>query len=235
LQHVDLITVRDEASRAELAAIGVTKPPIEVTADAVLSINPVSLDRGQTILAAAGVDMHRRRIGICVRDWKGMTHHQVEIAAAADALQKKWDAQIVFIPMQFPDDIKAGTAIQQRMTGKATVLQEHYSMVELMSLIGSMDVLLGIRLHALVFAALMMVPETAISYDPKIDRFIDMIGEHLCGDLNSVTAAQLIADMDRKLEARQPAADVLEHVERLRELSLRNAHLALNIIEKQRM
>lgn len=40
-----------------------------------------------------------------------------------------------------------------------------------MSLIGNLDLLIGIRLHALIFAALMHVPFIGISYDPKIDSF----------------------------------------------------------------
>ena len=78
----------------------------------------------------------------------------------------------------------------------------------------------------------MHVPVTAISYDPKINNFIDLIGERLCGTMETVTADMLIVDLDKKLTMGQLAPSVLIRINQLRELSLRNAYLALKVIEK---
>lgn len=232
LQKVDMITVRDEASKAELESIGVTKPHIEVTADAVLSINPVDKKIGFRLLEKNGVTGIGTKIGICVRDWKDAITYKKEIASAADRLHENRDATIIFIPMQYPDDIKASQDIQQMMSAPSVLLNKAYSTTELMSVIGCMDAILGIRLHALVFAALMHIPETAISYDPKIDSFIDLIGEHLCGTLDTVNADMLFNDLNRKLTLIHPDATIINKVKGLHDLSLRNAFLALTVIEK---
>jgi polysaccharide pyruvyl transferase WcaK-like protein len=135
--------------------------------------------------------------------------------------------------MQFPDDISAAEDICKLMHKEAVILREGYTTVELMSIIGCMDVLLGIRLHALIFSSIMHVPVSAISYDPKINNFIDLIGEKLCGDMDTVTADMLIDDLSQKLSFGQMAPPVLARVKELRELSLRNAYLALRVIEKK--
>lgn len=85
-------------------------------------------------------------------------------------------------------------------------LDDDYSIEELMSIIGNMDVLLGMRLHALIFSALMHVPFLGISYDPKIDNFLALIGQkpstsvqHMDGEkLYNDTCRILFPDLHRK-------------------------------------
>ncbi|MCI1822363.1 MAG: polysaccharide pyruvyl transferase CsaB [Megasphaera sp.] len=232
LERVDMIGVRDEESKKELISIGVLTPPIEVTADAVLSANPVDKKLGFLLLKKYAITGIRPKIGIAIRNWKNLSHYKIEVAKAADVLQERYNANIVFVPMQFPDDIRAAEDVCGFMKREAIILKEQYTTVELMSIIGCMDVLLGIRLHALIFASIMHVPVTAISYDPKINNFIDLIGERLCGTIETVTADMLIVDLDKKLTMGQLAPSVLIRINQLRELSLRNAYLALKVIEK---
>ena len=231
LQRVTVIGVRDTDSKAELAALGVTVPPIHVTADAVLSMHPVDKQIGFYLLKKAGVTGVRRRIGIAVRDWKELDGFKKEIAKAADELQKKYDARIIFIPMQYPADVHAGADIASMMKTEAVVLKERYNTVEFMSLIGCMDAVIANRLHALVFASIMQVPAAAISYDPKIDSFIQLIRDKLCGTVKTVTAQQLVADVSEKLEAGQIAPEIKAHLNHLRRQSMRNAYLAVRVIE----
>lgn len=231
LQRVTVIGVRDADSKAELASLGVTVPPIHVTADAVLSMHPVDKQIGFYLLKKAGVTGIRRRIGIAVRDWKGMEAFKQEIAKAADVLQTTYDARIIFIPMQYPADVRAGEDIAKAMKTEAVVLKEQYNTVEFMSLIGCMDAVIANRLHALVFASIMQVPAAAISYDPKIDSFIQLIGDTLCGTVENVTAQQLVKNVAGKLEAGQISPEIKAHLNHLRRQSMRNAYLALRVIE----
>ena len=55
--RVDLITIRDQASRDDFLAMGVNRPPLVVTADPVLALNPAQLDiaDGAELLA----ELHR--------------------------------------------------------------------------------------------------------------------------------------------------------------------------------
>ena len=231
LQKVSVISVRDSDSKKELAALGVTAPPVHVTADAVLSMHPVDKKIGFYLLKKAGVEGIRTRIGIAVRDWQGMREYKEEIAKAADELQQTLDARIVFIPMQYPADVAAGRDIAALMKTEAVVLEEGYNTVEFMSLIGCMDAVIANRLHALVFAAIMEVPATAISYDPKIDSFIHLIGETVCGSVADIRAGDVVRDVAKNVKAGGLAPDVKARLNHLRRQSLRNAYLALRVIE----
>lgn len=74
----------------------------------------------------------------------------------------------MFIPMQYPEDVKAAEKIAQKMQKDVIILNEEYNTSELLSIVGNLDLLMGIRLHALIFAGVMGVPMIGISYDPEI-------------------------------------------------------------------
>ena len=58
------------------------------------------------------------------------------------------------------------------MVTRFAVSSIKYLTDEMLSIIGNMDVLVGVRLHALIHAAIMDVPMIAVSYDPKINSFM---------------------------------------------------------------
>lgn len=97
------------------------------------------------------------------------------LARAADYLKKKLDARIVFIPMQMSSsqqqqDEKISAEIIEKMRYKkyACILNSNkYKMDELKGIYGQMNLILGVRFHALVFACSMEKPIVAISYSPK--------------------------------------------------------------------
>jgi polysaccharide pyruvyl transferase CsaB len=196
--HVGLITVRDEGSLGELAALNITKPHIEVTADPVLAIHPVDKGIGRTILKAYDADGAKPIVGISVREWRAWKHYKEVIAQAADTIASELGARVVFLPMQYPEDVKVAESIAARTKEKTIVLNDEYATSELLSIVGNMDLLIGVRLHALIFAGVMGVPMIGISYDPKVDRFLNSIGEKVVGDLKNVTVEGLMVEVREK-------------------------------------
>ena len=135
--------------------------------------------------------------------------------------------------MQFPDDVRAARTIAAMTKEPCTVLKDEYTTSEFLSLVGNMDLMLGIRLHALIFAGVMGVPMLGISYDPKIDRFLASIGEEPVGDLRDVTAAELMNEIRRKWNDKQTFRQQnAELLGKLRDMAARNAELALNLAHK---
>ena len=82
VNRVQLITVRDHGSLAELSRLGIRRPRIEATADAVLAIHPVDREAGRLILTANRAEGARPVVGISVRDWCGWTQYK-EIGRAS--------------------------------------------------------------------------------------------------------------------------------------------------------
>ena len=231
--HVDLITVRDEGSLRELARLGINKTIIECTADPVLAIHPVGREAGRAIFKAYHADGARPVLGISVREWQGWRHYKEVLAEVSDMVVRELGARVVFIPMQFPDDVRAAQAIAALTKEECTVLKDEYTTSEFLSLVGNMDLVLGIRLHALIFAGVMGVPMLGISYDPKIDRFLASIGEEPVGNLKDVTAEELMAEIRRKWNDKQTFRQKNgELLAELRDLAAHNAELAVNLAHK---
>ncbi|MBO4400394.1 MAG: polysaccharide pyruvyl transferase CsaB [Selenomonadaceae bacterium] len=230
LNRVNLITVRDHGSLEELQRLNITRPPVYCTADPVLAIKPVPLDAGKNILARYQIQKSGKIIGVSVRRWIDWQNCQSALAQALDKLAGETGAQIIFIPMQFPNDIQAARETAALMKNPAAVLDEEFSTAEILSLVGNLDALIGIRLHALIFAGVMSVPMLGISYDPKIDRFLDSIGEKPVGNLSDVTAEKIFDAVTSKLSAGNFHNESL--LKNLRELARQNARLALELLRK---
>ena len=233
LNRVNLITVRDKGSLDELRRLKITKPKIFCTADPVLALNSVPLNFGKKILTRHNVTFDSTpKIGVAVRHWIDWDKCRNEIAAALDKLAEKISAQIVFIPMHFPEDIKAAKSIVQLMKSPCTVIEEELLTAESLSVIGCMDVLISIRLHALIFAGVMGIPMLGISYDPKIERFLDSINEKPLGKLQDITADKIFAETVKRLDAGKNFRNESRFAN-LRELSLKNAKLAFELLSSE--
>jgi polysaccharide pyruvyl transferase CsaB len=232
---VDLITVRDEGSLEELTRLRVVNPPICVTADPVLAMHQVDKELGRRILRSAGVEGTAPIIGISVREWKDWKHYKDVLIQAADQLAAEFGARIVFLPMQWPEDCAVSRRMASRTKQAAIVLGEEYTTSELLSLVGNFDMLIGIRLHALIFAAVMHVPMVGISYDPKIDRFLESLGECHAGTLQDIAVDSLV-DKVRQLWPNSTNVNryKAEHSKCLRDKAFQNAELALELISQRK-
>jgi len=232
-QKVSRITVRDYGSLTELQNLAVTRPPVEVTADPVLAIHPVDHGLGRAILTKYKAAGAKPVVGISVREWCGWQSYKKVIAAATVQIMREFDARVVFLPMQYPEDVKTAQTIAAMAGEPMIVLREEYTTSELLSIVGNLDLLISIRLHGLIFAGVMGVPMVGISYDPKIDRFLDSVGDRPVADLQTVTVENLMAAVREKWARRKDLPRANEaRIAELRRLASRNAELALELIEK---
>lgn len=226
-------TVRDEGSLTELAGLGVALHKVSVTADPVLALSPAGLEIGREILDRMGLQEEGPLIGVAVREWQGREHFKNTFAAVADRLVLELGARIVFLPMQCPDDLHASRLVAGRMKQAHAMLGVKADTQELLSIVGNLDLLVGVRLHALIFAAVMDIPFLGVSYDPKIDRFLETLGEKPVGSLDSLTGDSLFARVQQSLADRSAKEQRRQRVGELRQQALFNAERAIDLIRKK--
>ena len=132
--------------------------------------------------------------------------------------------------MQPSFDVVAAEEIADLTAGiDCTLLKDQYSTRQLLSLVGCTDLLIGIRLHALIFAGVQNVPLIGISYDPKIDRFLDSIGEVPVGDIESIRAEDIERAALDKLQNNKSSISESKIWKALKDKASLNAELALDL------
>ncbi len=231
-RQADLITVRDDGSLDDLKSMGFDPAAIHVTSDAVFSLPEGRKQEGLRLLEKLGVDPSRPLVGFALRHWKGEKRFVREFARAADELKKRFQAQIVFVPLQFPADGELSNQVAEAMENRRDVfiLDQKCSTQGYQDLISCLHLLIGMRLHALVFAAINDVPFMAIPYDPKVDRFVDGMKGTVVDTIGQVTAEELTA-MAEKLwnsDGRQGR----EQIRALREEARANIGRALALLAR---
>lgn len=201
--RVNAITVRDPDSKEELAVMGVTRPPVYVTADPVLGLDPSLIDRekGWEILSDLGIGSGPV-VGISVRPWKGMDGYKKAVAKAADDLAAQgW--QVLLVPMHRPRDTGTCREVVELMHKEAFLLDNEAGHMDLLNVTANLDLAIGMRLHFLVFSAISGVPLVGIPYDPKVNRFLQAVGlptglnaEDLKYNELTLRIKQVLADRD---------------------------------------
>lgn len=169
------ITVRDQASKRALSDLGLDPEKIAVTADP--SFRWPGIHKKTSV--PVQIDAPKPYLGIALRNWDLGPASDSWEGRAAEAIDDYLDLQegsAVFIPFQkgedrASNDLEIANRIygQLRNRQRAVVLNGDLSSAEIFSVISRCDVLLGMRLHAIIFAALNGVPIVGLAYDPKIN------------------------------------------------------------------
>ncbi len=232
LNRVNMITVRDEESGGLLEAIGVSKPPVKVTADPVLGLELKRewVEKGRRILAGLGLEPGKLA-GVSVRPWPGQETVISRIAGLAEWLDSRgW--RVVLLPFHRRVDREACLQVAARTTAGVTVVNDEMSVGELAGVCAHLGLAVGMRLHFLVFASLAGVPPVAIAYDPKVERFLERLGLQTALPVEGLTLRGLQGKVEyviNNLEALRE--QVAQRVEVLRRESRLTAELALDLIE----
>jgi len=190
-EGVRAVTVRDGESVQDLRNMGVRRT-IEITADPVLGLHPgdISLAEGAGLLARHGITLDGPVVGVAVRPIPGRSTWQTRLVQACDNLVRA-GMQVVFIPMQYPADLDISKRLGACMHEPYTVINEQLTVTQMLSLVGNLDLLVGMRLHALIFAAVTGVPPLGIVYDPKVERFLNRLGIPNAGTPQDLSSDEL--------------------------------------------
>lgn len=236
--HAAGITVRDQASAELLAEIGVTVPPIEVTADPAFALDPSPVSEVEAIFKRENLAENLPFVGVALRAW-GEEPEKIatQYAQLLDALSGHISERILLIPMQMPNDLDfARRVVQQTRHPEAySFLKNAYSPEEVLGVVARMQSVVAMRLHTLIFAARACVPAFALSYDPKVTSLMHRLGlEQECVDWSNFETEPTAQRIAKMLSMRSSHSLHLQELKpQLETLALRNAERAIEILDQR--
>jgi polysaccharide pyruvyl transferase WcaK-like protein len=153
---------------------------IHTVADPAFLVEP-DMEAADAILSENGL-AGREIIGVCLRPWPGHEGWQAELCQGIGRAAAEIGAGVAAIPMQEPDDLACGDipgAVVVKNVGGPRAVK---------GLISRCGLVVGMRLHSLIFAAGESTPFLPIVYDPKVGSFARSAGVEMGLSLDVVTA-----------------------------------------------
>ena len=219
---VDIITLREPDSQAELQAMGVTKPRILLTADPALTLSAATEDETDSVLLRSGIPPHGRYLCFALRRWPGFEEAVPAIRAAAAYAYEAYGLTPVFLSVEKHLDPGAGRMAAEGLTVPHCFLDDAGKAGTIIGALSRMEAVVSMRLHALIFAAGQGIPLVGIVYDPKVSAFLRYIGQEQFEDLSTLGEEGLCRMIDRAVEQSRDTAAQAEAVRRLREMERGN-------------
>jgi polysaccharide pyruvyl transferase CsaB len=231
---VDVITLREEASGLELKALGVTKPEIIVTADPALGLEPADNVETESILSKEKISTDKPLIGFFIRKWVGYDKYSQIVAEAADYIEENYNSKAVFIPLHFPSDLSIAEDIASKMKHDPFILRDMYSVDKLLGIMKRLDLVLGMRLHALIYSVSISVPLIGLIYDPKVQGFLEYVDQPSAGNVADLELESLEKLIDEVWKNKtEIALQLKEGNILLKQKAFENAEIAIKLLKKQ--
>ena len=115
---------------------------------------------------------------------------------------------------------------------KANVSLFEGDSAEVLSAITNARAALGMRLHALIFAAAAGVPSVGIVYDQKVSAFFEMLEESRTVDCEQLDEAMLERHLEAILQDDSAAQRTRASAARLKQQAAQNAIAACALLER---
>lgn len=223
------VTLRDPGSLAELQSMGVTRPKLILAADPTVNLPCAEETAVKSALFSEGITDDTPRVAFAIRKWKGEGKYD-EFARAADLIAERFGVTVTFVPMEYERDLPVAREIASRMKHPSSVIERQHDVFAVIGILSRMKLIVGMRLHSLVFGAGQGVPIIGISYDSKVTRFMEYIGGEFCLPYETVTAEDILACAQRLLSS---PAQVLDAMENIRNAEYENRRAAKEILSRE--
>ncbi len=229
-------SVRDAESRSLMIELGLESDRLIQSADPAYLLQPESSVRSSDLFDSLRLtEKSAFQLGVALRAWDigvDQAAWTAQIAAALDRFIDQAQVQVLFIPFQMgqdaiSDDRATSERVRQQMRhgGRVLIADPVDRASQMLSLLGSCDLILGMRLHSILLAAVVGVPSVGLIYDPKVRQAMGALGlSDLAHALDSLSADALLQSLlQAQAQRDELSRRVSAHAETLAQLARADA------------
>lgn len=196
VDSADYVSVRDSESLAELARLGVSpQKNIMVSADPAFLIKSSGEHSMSRALEKVGLTDKKffavslRPLNVQKRNKSFISPADAEVAhevaSVCAEIAKRYSIVPLIMPMQKTQDERLCQMLCDSLNsaGVEAVMMIPDSARNLIGILERSELLIGMRLHAIIFASSASCPVIGLSYDPKVRGMMAELGQDYCIDL----------------------------------------------------
>ena len=209
-RRADFLSTRDNEGLDQLILAGLEESDIILGADPAFLLQTPKRRRIEALRDALGLG-GRRLVGLSARDWRGRFSAGL-FAKFVHSVLEDDRATLLFFAMKTggrlgeidSDDLSVATdllrTLDRDMAKRMLIIGDNYSIEETIALMGACEYVIGMRLHALIFASIAGTPFAGVSYDEKVTSYMHMLGrERFLMQMSDVADPQLLESVANSL------------------------------------
>lgn len=192
LKSVDYITLREQSSFSELKRFNIGDVPCRITADPVFAATAITGKRVDDALIECGLNCNDKFFVITIRDWQALDpDFEAKIVTFAKFVYDNYQIKPFVIPMQKHFDKDISKKLASQLNIPHGISHNSFSPKLLMGIVERSEFVLGMRLHALIYAVRAGVPVIALDYDPKVAAVMDAVELKFSESVSKIDTARL--------------------------------------------
>ena len=137
----------------------------------------------------------------------------------------------MFVAVEKHQDPAAGRLAAQGLDIPHYFLDDAGTAGTIIGALSRMEVVVSMRLHALIFAAGQGIPLAGVVYDPKVSAFLRYIGQDLFTGLEDLTEEGLRSMVDQAVARTNRPEEQAAAVKRLQEMEQKNVAVARRLLD----
>ena len=135
--------------------------------------------------------------------------------------------------MQYPEDTEISKNVMAHMKNASYIINREPSVPEMFSVLSEAEILIGMRLHSLIYATTLAIPAMPICYDPKISAFMESLNQPDRVDVESFNYAKAQKLLNTIILEKETRHENLKETNAvLRKTAEKNAEYALELLSE---
>jgi polysaccharide pyruvyl transferase WcaK-like protein len=200
LKTVDFVSVRDPESK-QVCDNFFTHTPITLAADPAYILTARETQRSREVKKHLSSN-EKKIIGVNVVNevWRDQHNYKRCIAAAIERFCDTYNYYPVFFQTEVRGgifyDAEANSETRSYMSIAAGHIPNHYyDPQEMLDIMSVFDFVFSMRMHALIFSAILGIPHTTMARIDKVNNFLQLFGRSAPCTIGKPSAAAIFADM----------------------------------------